>query len=140
MRLKCLSLFSSVGMAETYFDEYDIEMKVANELLEDRARFHKHLYPDCEMITGDITDRAIKNKIVRLAKEQNCDFIIATPPCQGMSSAGLQKKDDPRNRLIIDAVEIIKRIKPKFVILENVPEQLQTKIRLDDEWILIPEY
>lgn len=140
MRLNGLSLFSSVGMAETYFSDYDIEMKVANELLEDRARFHKHLYPDCEMITGDITDKEIKNRIVKLAKNHKCDFVIATPPCQGMSTAGLQKKDDPRNRLIIDAVEIIKKLKPKFVILENVPEQLQTKIRLNNKWILIPEY
>lgn len=140
MKLYGLSLFSSVGMAETYFDDYNIEVKVANELLEDRAKFHKHLYPDCEMIIGDIRDRIIKSKIIKYAIKNKCDFVIATPPCQGMSSAGLQKKDDPRNRLIIDAVEIIKAIRPKFVVLENVPEQLQTSIRINQEWVLIPDY
>lgn len=140
MKLYGLSLFSSVGMAETYFDDYDIDVKVANELLEDRAKFHKHLYPDCEMIIGDIKEKSIKSKIIKSAKKNKCDFVIATPPCQGMSSAGLQKKDDPRNRLIIDTVEIIKAIRPKFVILENVPEQLQTSIHINQEWVLIPDY
>lgn len=140
MELKGLSLFSSVGIAETYFKDYNIKVKVANEFLENRAKFHKHLYPDCEMVTGDITDINIKKDVIALAKKAGCDFIIATPPCQGMSSAGLQKKDDPRNRLITDAIDVIKAIKPKFVILENVPEQLQTSILLDGEWILIPDY
>lgn len=140
MKLNGLSLFSSVGMAETYFCDYDIEMKVANELLETRAKFHKHLYPNCKMIVGNITDKQIKKEIIDSALSAKCDFVIATPPCQGMSSVGLQKKDDARNRLIIDAVEIIKKIKPKFVILENVPEQLQTSILIKNEWVLIPDY
>ena len=66
--------------------------------------------------------------------------MIATPPCQGMSLAGLRKKDDVRNRLILDAVEIIQKIKPKFVIFENVPIQLKTSILIDDEWVMIPDY
>lgn len=140
MKLKGLSLFSSVGMAETYFKDFNIDMKVANELLDTRAKFHKHLYPECEMIVGNITDEEIKKKIIKSAITNKCDFVIATPPCQGMSSAGLQKKDDPRNRLIIDAVEIIKKINPKFIILENVPEQLQTSICINKKWVLIPDY
>ena len=140
MKLNGLSLFSSVGMAETYFSAYDIDVKVANELIETRARFHKHLYPNCKMIVGDITKESIKKEIIDSAIKLKCDFVIATPPCQGMSSAGLQKKDDARNRLIIDAVDIIKKINPKFVILENVPEQLQTSILVDEEWVLIPDY
>ena len=83
---------------------------------------------------------SIKKEIIDSAIKLKCDFVIATPPCQGMSSAGLQKKDDARNRLIIDAVDIIKKINPKFVILENVPEQLQTSILVDEEWVFIPDY
>lgn len=140
MKLIGLSLFSSVGIAETYFKDYDIDLKVANEYLEWRAKFHKHLYPNCKMIVGDITDSSIKKEIINSAIAVNCDFIIATPPCQGMSSAGLKKKDDPRNTLIMDAVEIIKKINPKFAILENVPEQLQTTIYTRNKWVLIPDY
>lgn len=62
---------------------------------------------------------------------------MATPPCQGMSTAGKKLKDDERNYLIKYAVDIIENVKPKFVFLENVPEQLQTYISYNDKKILI---
>jgi len=92
------------------------------------------------MICGDITDDKIRNTIVEESKKQAIDFVIATPPCQGMSEAGLRLKYDARNQLIYYAIDVIKRVMPRFVLLENVPQQLKTKIVLDNEVILIPEY
>jgi DNA (cytosine-5)-methyltransferase 1 len=63
------------------------------------------------MIEGDITNRTIYRKIIKEARNNQCDFILATPPCQGMSTAGLKLKDDPRNRLIMNVVKAIKAIK-----------------------------
>ena len=140
MKYQGLSLFASIGIAETYLEQCGITIKVASELLPDRAKFHKHLYPQCEMIQGDINDKEIFDAILSSAKKNNCNFVIATPPCQGMSSAGMQKKDDPRNRLIIPTVKIIAELQPDFVLLENVPEQLTTSILVDDEWVKIPDY
>lgn len=140
MKYQGLSLFASIGIAETYLEKCGITIKVASELLPERAKFHKHLYPQCEMIQGDINDAEIYNAILTSAKKNNCNFVIATPPCQGMSSAGMQKKDDPRNRLIIPTVKIIAELQPDFVLLENVPEQLTTSILVDDTWIKIPDY
>ena len=65
------------------------------------------MYPNSKMIIGDINNEDVKNSFINSIGD-DVKFLIATPPCQGMSSAGLQKKDDARNRLIIDAVEIIK--------------------------------
>ena len=50
------------------------------------------------------------------------DVIIATPPCQGMSVANHKKSDNEidRNSLIRESVNIIKEVKPKFFIFENV--------------------
>lgn len=140
MNFKALSLFSSAGVAETYFAKHGVDVVVASELLPERAAFHKHLYPEAIMIQGDITEKAIFDNIIAEAKANGCNFVLATPPCQGMSSAGLQLKDDPRNRLIIDVVNAIKEIKPLFVIIENVPEILNTRILIDGNWVLIDEY
>ena len=74
------------------------------------------------------------------AIQQKVEFIIATPPCQGMSEAGLRLEFDPRNQLIFYAVDVIKRVKPKFVLLENVPKQLTTKVEFNGKIMLIPEY
>ncbi len=138
--MKGLSLFANVGVAETYLEEVGLNIVVANELLEERAKFYSHLYPKCEMIQGDITDKKIFDSIVEKSIEKNVEFIMATPPCQGMSLAGAKNPNDPRNYLIIYAIEMIKALKPKFVLLENVTQQLNTKIMFNGQVILIPDY
>lgn len=140
MNFKCLSLFASAGVAETYFAKHGIDVKVASELLKERVDIYRHLYPDVNMFHGDITDADNYCNIIKAAKKAKCDFIMATPPCQGMSTAGKMLKDDPRNRLIINVVDAIKDINPKFAIIENVPEILTTKIKVQDDWILITDY
>lgn len=140
MNYNALSLFSSAGVAETYFEKHGIQVKVAAELLPERASFYQHLYPKTKMMQGDITDDTFFKSVLSAAKKEKCDFLIATPPCQGMSTVGKQKKDDPRNRLIIYVVQAIKALNPKFVIIENVPEILLTKIEIDGKWIKIDEY
>lgn len=140
MNYNALSLFSSAGVAETYFEKHGIYVKVAAELLPERASFYQHLYPKTKMMQGDITDYVFFRSVLSEAKKHECDFLIATPPCQGMSTAGKQKKDDPRNRLIIYVVQAIKILNPKFVIIENVPKILDTKIEIDGKWIKIDEY
>lgn len=135
-----LSLFANVGIAETYLHEVGVNIVLANELLEERAEFYRYVYPDCEMVKGDITDNLIYEYIVNRAKKLNVDFILATPPCQGMSLAGAKDPDDPRNYLIISAVEMVKAIQPRFVMFENVTMQLQTKIRYNGVELLIPDY
>lgn len=135
-----LSLFANVGIAEAYLEELGIDICVANEIDIDRARFYQDIYKNTNMICGDITVDKIRDRIVKESIEKNVNFIIATPPCQGMSEAGLRLELDPRNQLISYAIEVIKRIRPKFVLLENVPKQLTTKIKYGDKIVLIPDY
>lgn len=138
--MKGLSLFANVGIAETYLKDVNLEIVVANELLDERARFYKYLYPECEMIQGDITEEEIYRTVINKAKEKEIEFILATPPCQGMSLAGSKNPNDPRNYLIMYAVNAIKELKPKYVMLENVTQQLNTKIMFNEQVMLIPEY
>ena len=139
-KLKGLSLFANVGVAETYLSQLGIEIVVANELEPKRAEFYSHLYPNTNMIVGDITDKKISDRIVEASINEKVDFLIATPPCQGMSLAGKMDKFDKRNQLIYYAIEIIKKIKPKYILLENVPQLLKTKIKVGNDVISIPEY
>jgi len=139
-KVNALSLFANVGIAEAYFEDVGIDVKVANELEEKRADFYTHLYPKVEMVVGDITRSETKKEIVKRCSKYNIDLVIATPQCQGMSTAGKMAFGDPRNALICHAVEIIKVLNPKYIFFENVPEQLKTKILVDGVTTLIPEY
>lgn len=138
--IKGTSLFSNVGIAETYLKKYDIDIVVANELLEDRANFYKFCYPNTDVVIGDITKEEIFNEVVKKSIDYEVEFLIATPPCQGMSVAGKMDEHDPRNSLIIKAVDFIKIVKPKNVIIENVPTMLKTSISVDGKKIKITDY
>jgi len=139
-KLNGLSLFANVGIAEAYMKEIDIDIKIANEIDVERAKFYQDVYKETHMICGDITDDSVRNLIVNKAIENKVNFVIATPPCQGMSEAGLRLEFDPRNQLISYAIDVIKRVEPEFVLLENVPKQLTTQIKSGDKIVLIPEY
>lgn len=139
-KIKGLSLFANVGIAEAYLEQIGIEIVLANEIDVDRARFYQDVYKKAHMVCGDITDDAVRTDIVNEAIAQGVDMIMATPPCQGMSEAGLRLEFDPRNQLVSYAVDVIKRVRPRFAFMENVPKQLTTKIRCGDEIVLIPEY
>ena len=139
-RLRGLSLFANVGIAEAYLQEVGVDILIANELIEDRARFYSDIYQDSHMIVGDITNDELRTKIVDEAVNKGVDFILATPPCQGMSMAGNRAEFDERNQLIYYAVDVVLRVKPKFVFIENVPTILRTKIVVNGETMLIPKY
>lgn len=125
-RLKGLSLFSGGGVGETYFKECGIDIVVANELVENRARFYQDMHKDSNMINGDITDDKVFNKVIEIAKEKNVKFLVATPPCQGMSTLGKKDYDtDERNYLIYNVIRAIDSLDLDYVLIENVPKFLE---------------
>lgn len=126
-----VSLFANVGIAETYIKNHNINIVVANELLEKRVNFYKENHENCNIIQGDISNEIVFNKILNEAKKQNCDFLLATPPCQGMSVAGRMKEDDPRNSLIKYVIEFIKKLEPTHILIENVQGILKTSIMIN---------
>jgi DNA (cytosine-5)-methyltransferase 1 len=48
------------------------------------------------------------------------DLIVGGPPCQGFSSAGKRDPHDPRNQLAFAYLEIVRRVQPKYILMENV--------------------
>ena len=136
-----LSLFSNVGVAEAGIEKNNqVSIALANELDHKRCEFYKYVHPNTKVIEGDITKDEIRDTIVKEAKSLNVNFVLATPPCQGMSEAGNRIEFDERNELIYYAVDIIKRLEPRFAIIENVPTILKTKVKYKGEVVMIPEY
>lgn len=83
-----------------------------------RHRFHwPHWLPQSAMTTSALL-LSYKDRLKDL--RDTVDLIAGGPPCQGFSSAGLRNKDDPRNRLTDEYVEIVRLVQPRFLLLENV--------------------
>ena len=148
-----LSLFSSAGIGELGVKASGFDILLSNELLPERCALYKENYPETQILCGDIWKQKTRiiNSWHKLSK--NPPFLLyATPPCQGMSFNGIGKllyevragrrpAEDPRNRLIIPTVQIIKELKPKWVLLENVPTMGNTIIRTEnDQYKKIVDY
>jgi DNA (cytosine-5)-methyltransferase 1 len=123
--MKGVSLFSSAGIGEAYLRDIGIDIILANELLEERSNLYKSLYPETEVVTGDILDDKVYSTILKKSGNK-IDFLLATPPCQGMSIAGKnrtlnQMLNDERNYFIFRIIDFIKKKKPDFILIENVP-------------------
>ena len=132
-----ISLFSSAGVGCYGFKMEDFECVATNELIERRLNVqkanHKCKYESgyiCGDITKDETKKVLFDEIKMWNKKENIDnidVVIATPPCQGMSVANLKKNNEiNRNSLVIESIKIIKEIKPKIFIFENVSAFLKT--------------
>ena len=48
------------------------------------------------------------------------DVIVGGPPCQGFSTVGKRDLDDPRNRLWMKYQDIVRHVRPAYIIIENV--------------------
>ena len=147
-----VSLFCSSGIGDLGLKANHIDTVVACELLPERMRLFLHNHPEAKGFCGDIVQ--LKNDIISYYKNNFSEppfIVIATPPCQGMSSngmgtllnnlkKGIRPEFDPRNRLIVPAVEIVKELKPNWVIFENVPNMINTVIEDGDGIINIIDY
>ncbi|MCQ2765595.1 DNA cytosine methyltransferase [Helicobacter pylori] len=136
--LTYISLFSGAGVGCYGLLEEGFECVATNEILEKRLniqRINRKCKLDESYISGDIKKPETKEKILKqigfYSKKfgnDRVDLVVATPPCQGMSVANHKKKNDEikRNSLVIESVDLIKQIKPRFFILENVPSFYKT--------------
>ena len=132
-----ISLFSSAGVGCYGFKMEGFECIASNELIENRLEIQK-INKKCKYnsgyIPGDITKDEIKEKIfneIKLWKNKekidDVDLIVATPPCQGMSTANYKKNNEQkRNSLVVEAIKILNNIKPKIFVIENVRAFMNT--------------
>ena len=72
-------------------------------------------------ICGDITEITYKEHIAPLLGDKKIDVIIGGPPCQGFSLSGPRNFNDPRNKLYLSYIRLVKEIQPRAFVIENVP-------------------
>lgn len=141
--LTYISLFSSAGVGCYGFHQESFHCVATNELLPRRLdvqRYNNKCEYDTGYIDGDITKEEtqtrIYGEIARWKKFGNdrIDVVIATPPCQGMSIINQKKNDNDynRNSLVVQSINMIRTIKPRFFVFENVPRFMNTVCEAPD--------
>jgi DNA (cytosine-5)-methyltransferase 1 len=80
-------------------------------------------HPEAETILGDIA-LVTGEQLKRLAGTDGIDLIAGGPSCQGFSTHGKRMQDDPRNFLFKHFVRLVKEVRPRMFLMENVKGML----------------
>ena len=120
---KVIDLFAGVGGLSYGFMQAGFDIVLANEIDETIAMSYSKNHPKTKMINKDITKLDIE-KIFK-AYKNNIDVIVGGPPCQGFSQKGMRKTiHDERNFLFRYYFKVVEYVKPKYFLIENVPNIL----------------
>lgn len=142
--MNAITLFSGIGVDELYLRELGINTIVSNEIIDLRAKIYSHFFPSVKMVTGDINEEKVRKEIFKKTINKNIDLIIITPPCQGVSTVGKNKKmedvlNDTRNHLIISALNVVDELMPSYVLIENVPRYSKMKFPIKKQLYSLEE-
>lgn len=126
MKPTVIDLFAGVGGLSLGFEMAGFEVALANEFDPSIAEAYKKNRPGTKMIVEDITKLPVDETFGPY--EGKVTAVIGGPPCQGFSQKGSRKSiNDPRNFLFRYYFEVVKRVKPKYFVIENVPNLLTTE-------------
>ena len=89
--------------------------------------------------TRDIRTQEVKEELYKTIGNQHIDLIVGGFPCQGFSMAGNRVVSDPRNSLYLEMLEIVKKVQPDYVVMENV-EGLRSMLDGKVETQIINDY
>lgn len=113
--MKVLSLFDGMSCGQIALNRLGIKVDkyYASEIDKYAIQVTQANFPKTIQI-GDVCD-------IKAEDYQDVDLIMAGSPCQGFSFAGKQLAfDDPRSALFFEFIRLLKEIKPKYFLLENV--------------------
>lgn len=117
-------IFSGVGGLSQGFISAGFEIAFAIEFDKEIADAYARNHPGTEMINEDICGVDVEEVKKR---HPHIDLIMGGPPCQGFSQKGKRMSiNDPRNFLFQQFVRFVESFKPKYFVLENVPNIITT--------------
>ena len=84
------------------------------------ARYNYQLGMDAEFLRQDITEPDFLDNLLPKLKSKQVDVVCGGPPCQSFSLAGKRKKFDKKDDLFAHYLNVIRVLRPKYFVMENV--------------------
>lgn len=135
-----VDFFAGAGGLSCGFVQAGYKVIFANDFEEVCVRTYRFNHPELpaeKVLKGDI--REIVDNIEHYISD-SVDVVVGGPPCQGFSSANQQRIiDDPRNELYKYFVKAVRKILPKFVVMENVKGMLSVAEQVVEDYQAIEE-
>ena len=115
----------SEGFMQAYTDDKYYNFRLASDINENcelthRVRYNKMLGLDTKFMCQDIMDDSFLPNLLKEIGNQKIDVVTGGPSCQSFSLAGRRKKLDKRDDLFFHYLKVIKALRPKYFVMENV--------------------
>lgn len=121
-----IDLFAGVGGLSLGFQQLGFEIVYANEIDPQIAASYKNNHPGTEVSVEDINGLDLESEFVKL--RDKATVVLGGPPCQGFSQKGSRKTiHDERNYLFRQFVKVVEIVRPKYFVMENVPNLLTSE-------------
>lgn len=134
--LVMVDLFCGAGGLSLGFVQEGFYAALANDIEPCCVDTYAHNHPETprdHIILGDI--RNVVADLERLMGTASVDVVIGGPPCQGFSTANRQRLiDDPRNYLYKNYIEVVRKLQPKFFVMENVKGMLGVSDQVKEDF------
>lgn len=128
--IKYLDLFAgaggfSEGFMQAYTEDKYYDFRLASDINENcelthRVRYNKMLGLDTKFLCQDIMEDSFLPHLLKEIGNQEIDVVTGGPSCQSFSLAGRRKKLDKRDDLFYHYLKVIKVLRPKYFVMENV--------------------
>jgi DNA (cytosine-5)-methyltransferase 1 len=115
----------SEGFLQAENDKYFYDFLLGSDINENcelthLARYNHQLGLDAAFMRQDITDPDFLDNLLKQLKNKTVDVVCGGPPCQSFSLAGKRKKFDKKDDLFAHYLKVIKVLRPKYFVMENV--------------------
>ncbi len=115
----------SEGFMQAYTDDKYYNFRLASDINENcelthRVRYNKMLGLDTKFMCQDIMEDSFLPNLLKEIGIQEIDVVTGGPSCQSFSLAGRRKKLDKRDDLFFHYLKVIKALRPKYFVMENV--------------------
>lgn len=115
----------SEGFLQAYTKDKYFDFVAASDInynceLTHVARYNEQLGLHTEFLTADIMSDQFLPKLENLICGQEIDVVTGGPSCQSFSLAGSRKKFDKRDNLFLHYLKVIRKLRPKYFVMENV--------------------
>jgi len=116
-----ISTFAGCGGSSLGYKWAGYRELLATDFDDDSVKVFKANFPDVPMLQADIC-QVTAAQVLEFAglKPGELDVFDGSPPCQGFSTAGRRQVRDERNDLFKEYVRLIREIRPRAFVMENV--------------------
>jgi DNA (cytosine-5)-methyltransferase 1 len=126
-KLVCMDLFAGCGGLTIGLGQAGIEVRWANEIDSHAAETYRRTHQGCTVFEEDVKVlyRRLLDLDTNLPRPGEVDLVAGGPPCQGFSGYNRHRHtEDPRNSLVESFLDVVEHLKPRYVLMENVPGML----------------